>query len=100
MGTQNLSQREDRVVGYTILLDLTPRKSYSLPIISRLIANSPICEMRVSALDSWKLKSQISIIFLCFLESRMALNTSSQTTMGFPGGPVVEDLPASAGDMS
>ena len=30
----------------------------------------------------------------------MALNTSSQTTMGFPGGPVVEDLPASAGDMS
>ena len=83
MGTQKLSQREDRVVGYTtLLLDLTSRKSYLLPIISQLIANCHIYEMRVPALDSWKLKSQISIIFLCFLESRMALNTSSQTTMG------------------
>lgn len=73
MGTQKLSQREDRVVGYTILLlDLTSRKSYLLPIISQLIANSPVCEMKVSALDSWKLKSQIRNSVLYFFVSLRA----------------------------
>ena len=73
MGTQKLSQREERVVGYTILLlDLTSRKSYLLPIISQLIANSPVCEMKVSALDSWKLKSQIRNSVLYFFVSLRA----------------------------
>ena len=73
MGTQKLSQREDRVVGYTILLlGLTSRKSYLLPIISQLIANSPVCEMKVSALDSWKLKSQIRNSVLYFFVSLRA----------------------------
>ena len=73
MGTQKLSQREEIVVGYTILLlDLTSRKSYLLPIISQLIANSPVCEMKVSALDSWKLKSQIRNSVLYFFVSLRA----------------------------
>ena len=61
------------------------QKELLIAIISQLIANSHICEIKSACfrlLETQVSDQELSITFLCFLERRMALNTSSQTTMG------------------